>query len=258
MPKQKLKESSKVSITVYLVLRFLVILCMIREIILGNIWNAILCIFSLFLLVLPIFFQKKFKVELPDALEVLIFLFIFSAEILGEINNFYGLFKNFDTILHTLNGFLCAAIGFSLINLLNEKVDTFNLSPIFVALVAFCFSMTVGVVWEFYEYAADHILSIDMQKDTIVNSISSVTFDPANYNQVYTIGPIKKTIILGENDATLYELDGYLDIGLNDTMQDLFVNFLGAFVFSILGYLYLKHGKKFKIVNNFIPYKKEG
>lgn len=88
MPKQKLKESSKVSITVYLVLRFLVILCMIREIILGNIWNAILCIFSLFLLVLPIFFQKKFKVELPDALEVLIFLFIFSAEILGEINNF--------------------------------------------------------------------------------------------------------------------------------------------------------------------------
>ena len=262
MPKQKLKErfkeSSKVSITVYFVLRFLVILCMIREIILGNIWNAILCILSLFLLVLPIFFQKKFKIDLPDALEVLIFLFIFSAEILGEINNFYGLFTNFDTILHTINGFLCAAIGFSLINLLNEKVDTFNLSPIFVALVAFCFSMTVGVVWEFYEYAADHILSIDMQKDTIVNQISSVTFDLNNSNQVYSIGPIDKTIMLDEKGAPLYELDGYLDIGLNDTMQDLFVNFLGAFVFSILGYLYLKNGKKFKVIKHFIPRKKEG
>lgn len=256
MPKQKLKESSKVSITVYLVLRFLVILCMIREIILGNIWNAILCIFSLFLLVLPIFFQKKFKVELPDALEVLIFLFIFSAEILGEINNFYGLFKNFDTILHTLNGFLCAAIGFSLIDILNEhKKKHFRLSPFYLTLVAFCFSMTIGVLWEFFEYGVDKIMRYDMQKDQIVENISSVLLNPEGENIPVDIDHIENTTIYYNDKGTIkeYTIDGYLDIGLNDTMEDLFVNFVGAMTFSIFGYLYVKNREKYKLVEGFIP-----
>ena len=120
--KQIIKESGTTTATVYIILRVLVIICMIREIFNGNIFNALLCVLSLILFLLPFFIEKKFKIDLPVALEVMIFAFIFSAEILGEINNFYGMFKNFDTILHTLNGFLAASVGFSLIYLLNENI----------------------------------------------------------------------------------------------------------------------------------------
>ena len=134
------QETKKSSLFVYLILRLLIIICMVLEILHGNIMNAMLCVLSLILFILPFFVQKTFKIVLPNTLEIIIFLFIFSAEILGEINNFYGVFPHFDTILHTLNGFLCAGIGFALVNLLNENIESFNLSPFFVALVAFTFS----------------------------------------------------------------------------------------------------------------------
>lgn len=134
------QETKKSSLFVYLILRLLIIICMVLEILHGNIMNAMLCLLSLILFILPFFVQKTFKIVLPNTLEIIIFLFIFSAEILGEINNFYGVFPHFDTILHTLNGFLCAGIGFALVNLLNENIESFNLSPFFVALVAFTFS----------------------------------------------------------------------------------------------------------------------
>ena len=171
---EKYKKSKKSSLGVYLLLRILVIICAVSQFLLGNFWNTVLCVVSLVLFTLPTFFEEKLKIELPSLLETIVYLFIFSAEILGEINNFYGLIPYWDTILHTLNGFLCAGVGFSLINLLNENSKNLNLSPIYVALVAFCFSMTVGVCWEFFEFGADSILRTDMQNDRIVSSISSV------------------------------------------------------------------------------------
>ena len=131
-------RNKKRDITVYIVLRSLVIITMIVQFLHGNFENVFLCILTLILFTIPIIIDQKLNIKLPSALEIIIFLFIFSAEILGEINNFYGQFKNWDTILHTINGFLCAAIGFSLIDILNrsERFHT-KLSPIFVALVAF-------------------------------------------------------------------------------------------------------------------------
>lgn len=119
--KKEYKETKKSSILVYFTLRFLVILCLIRQIILGHFDSALLCVLSLFLLILPIIIQRRLKITLPNTLEVIIYIFIFSAEILGEIYNFYGNIPNWDLILHTLNGFLCAAVGLSLIDLLNKN-----------------------------------------------------------------------------------------------------------------------------------------
>lgn len=85
----------------------------------GDLHNALLCLLSLIFLMVPFFIQRGFKITIPSTLETIIFLFIFSAEILGEINNFYGIIPFWNTMLHTLNGFLAAAIGFSLIHLLN-------------------------------------------------------------------------------------------------------------------------------------------
>src|SRR5699024_9626016 len=168
------------SFIVYFVLRFLVIVMMVLQLLNRNYENVFLCVLTLVLLVAPSFVQVTFKVELPTTLEIIILVFIFAAEILGEISEFYLMFPFWDTVLHTLNGFLAAAIGFSLVDLLNrsEKM-VFNLSPLFTAIVAFCFSMTIGVLWEFFEFGMDQIIGYDMQKDTVIHTIRSVMLDPA-------------------------------------------------------------------------------
>lgn len=250
--KKIFKKSDKKTLTVYLVLRILVILCLIRELMLGDYQNVMLCILSLLLFLLPAFVEKTFKVDLPNTLEIIILIFIFSAEILGEINNFYGIFKNFDDILHTINGFLAASVGFSLVYLLNKNIESFNLSPIFVSLVAFCFSMTIGVLWEFFEYGMDTVLKLDTQKDTYVENINTVTLDPDFSNKVINIDDIDKTILYDKNNNELAIIDGYLDIGIIDTMEDLIVNFIGALTYSVFGYIYITNKEKGKIAGKFI------
>lgn len=270
MRKQKNKEEkqakdkkyisyySQRDITVYFVLRFLVILVMIRQIFTANWNNVFLCILTLILFLVPVVIDRKFNIRLPNTLETIILLFIFSAEILGEINEFYLHFAHWDTILHTLNGFLCAAIGFSMIDILNRKeVFHTKLSPIFVALVAFCFSMTVGVLWEFFEFGMDRVFKYDMQKDEILKTIATVELNPSGKNVAVVIDNIEKTIIQSrdnEGNLVLTEIDGgYLDIGISDTMKDLIVNFIGAIVFSILGLLYIKNKDEYKFAEQFIP-----
>lgn len=250
-------KHKKRDLTIYVILRILVIITLIAQLIKGNYENVFMCILTLILFMIPIFIDKKLNIELPNVLETIILLFIFSAEILGEVKNFYGTFKYWDTILHTINGFLCAAIGFSLIDILNRS-DKFHLkmSPIFVTVVAFCFSMTIGVLWEFFEFGMDYVFNTDMQKDRIVSTISSVELNEEGKNKAITIDNIYKTEIYsktnGEEVITIIE-NGYLDIGIIDTMKDLLVNFIGAVVFSVIGYLYIKNRDEYKFAENFIP-----
>ena len=241
------------SFIVYFTLRILVIVMMILQLLNRNYENVFLCALTLVLLIMPSLVQITFKVELPTTLEIIILIFIFAAEILGEISEFYLVFPFWDSVLHTLNGFLAAAIGFSMVDLLNrsEKI-MFNLSPLFMAIVAFCFSMTIGVVWEFFEFMMDQVIGYDMQKDTIIHTIRSVTLDPAGRNVPYVINNITETAVNGKE----LELGGYLDIGLIDTMQDLIVNFIGAFVFSVIGFFYVKNRGKGKLAGRFIPRRK--
>ena len=221
----------KSSAIVYFTLRALVIIMLVLQLLNRNYENVFLCILTLLLLVIPSLAQITFKVELPTALEIIILVFIFSAEILGEISEFYLVFPFWDTVLHTLNGFLAAAIGFSLVDLLNRSDRTvFSLSPLFTAIVAFCFSMTIGVVWEVFEFGMDMIMELDMQKDTVIHTIRSVMLDPGGHNVPYAIQNITDVAVNGQSLG----LGGYLDIGLLDTMQDLIVNFIGAAVFSVL------------------------
>ena len=252
--KEAYKDNRKGVLVVYLLLRFLVILVMVRQIFLHNYWNAFLCILVLIQFLIPYFITKKLKIELPSIFEIIILLFIFSSEVLGEIQNFYGVFKHFDTVLHTLNGFLCAAVGFSLIDLCNNSSEKFNLSPLYLTIVAFCFSMTIGVLWEFLEYSIDKVMLSDMQKDKLVTKISSVWLNPDGKNKAIVVDNINKTIIYSDSGETVIE-GGYLDLGLNDTMKDLIVNFVGAVVFSIFGYLYVINRDKYKIAEKFMPKK---
>lgn len=255
--KQYYKEKDKRHVAIlYLALRVLVILCLVREILLGNYHNVFLCLLTLLLFFIPYLVDDKLHIKLPNTLEMIILLFIFSAEILGEIQNFYGLIPNWDMILHTINGFLAAAIGFSLIDILNTT-ERFHIkmTPIFVALVSFCFSMTVGVVWEFFEFGTDRLLHIDMQKDTVVTNINSVSFDETKTNTAIHLDDITKTIIYYDEGKTK-EMVGYLDLGGIDTMEDLFVNFIGALTFSVLGFFYIKNRDGYRFAESFIARKK--
>jgi hypothetical protein len=251
----KLFAHKKTVMAVYFVLRILVLLAMIHQFIVGHYDNVFLCLLTLVLFLLPSFLERKLKIELPNALEIVILCFIFAGAILGEISQFYVLVPHWDTWLHTINGFLFAAVGFAVVNIFNEdKHIAMQLSPLSVALVAFCFSMTIGVLWEFLEWSADLLLGFDMQKDMIVTDISSVMLHPEGKNETVTLEGIRDVIVILEDGTQVnLGLHGYLDIGLMDTMKDLLVNLIGAVVFSFLGYFYVKTKGKGKIAQMFIP-----
>lgn len=250
-------KNKKATATVYFVLRILVIIVMVVQFLEGNYENVFMCALTLVLFLIPIIIERRLNIKLPNTLEIIIFLFIFSAQILGEVQNFYGIFKYWDTILHTINGFLCAAIGFSMIDILNRSTKFHKmLTPAFVALVAFCFSMTVGVLWEFIEYGMDKTFNTDMQKDRIVTTVSSTLLNEEGKNKEEVIKNIDKTMVNGtyNGEESVITIDGgFLDIGLNDTMKDLIVNFIGAVVFSILGLLYIKNRDEYRFAEEFMP-----
>lgn len=243
------KQRPKV-FTVYVILRLLVVAALIRSAMLKEYESMFVCLLVLVLFMLPSFLERKLKIELPDTLEIIILIFIFAAEILGELGCYFIHYPSWDTMLHTTSGFLCAAIGFSLVNLLNkDNRISLSLSPLYMAIAAFCFSMTIGVLWEFIEFSADRLFLLDMQKDTVITTISSVTLDATNSNTPIVIRNINDVAVNGQSLG----LGGYLDIGLYDTMEDLFVNFIGAVVFSLFGYFYVKHQGKGKLVESLVP-----
>lgn len=167
------------------------------------------CIVGVFAMLLPGLLKKKINLEIPSNMIILYVLFLYCAIYLGEVRSFYYTVPHWDTILHTFSGAMLGALGFSFVSFLNnaEKVPM-HLSPMFVVVFAFCFAITLGVVWEVYEFTADGLLGTNMQK-------------------------------FGLEDGT-----GFIGrAALVDTMKDLIVDAVGAFVMSVIGYISLKYKK---------------
>lgn len=223
-------SSHKGGFVLYFLLRLLISVVLAIQVKNGDWQNVFLCFATILLFMVPSFIESKWHIRLPDAVQNTILLFIFCAEILGEIEAFYIWFPWWDTMLHTLNGFIVAAIGFSLVQLLNEnETFLFKLSPIFVVIVAFCFSMTVGIMWEFFECGCDLMFGLDMQKDTVIQGFASVMLDPAG----------------GNHPTAIHEITSVI------------VNFIGALVFSVMGYHYMKSEQKGKFVDQFLVKKEK-
>ena len=242
----------------YVILRTVVILILIRSIMCADFESAIVCLFVLFIYFLPQFVEEKLNIEIPSVLEIVIFVFVFAAEILGELQSYFIRYQYWDTMLHTTSGFLFAAVGYSLVNLLNRSENVkVQLSPVYLALTAFCFSMTIGVLWEFIEFAADRWLLLDMQKDTILTRISTVELDATRSNIPIVIDGIKDTVLVLENgEQYALGLGGYLDIGIYDTMGDFFVNFIGAVVFSVTAF-FEERSKKRPLTTSLALYRRK-
>lgn len=241
----------KVKAGVYIIIRLILVSLLIAGILNGKWENVMTCVLTLGLLMLPLFIDRKMSVALPSVLETIVVLFVFAANVMGELGAFYEKIPIWDSLLNAVNGFICAGVGFGLTDILNrsERVKL-SLSPMFVCLFSFCFSMTVGVVWEFFEFGADMLFEKDMQKDTVITAIHSGLIS-GKPNVIMHIRDITSTVVNGENLG----INGYLDIGLIDTMKDLLVNFVGAVVFDTAGWFYLK-GRSAGFLRNFIPVKK--
>lgn len=234
----------------YFLLRSIVVAVLIFSLFKGSYESVFICILTLIVFILPAFVEINYHLDVPDTLEILIMASVFASAILGELGSFYLLVPFWDTALHAINGFVMAAVGFSLIDLFNRNEKfSFKVSPMFVVFTGFCFSMTLGVLWEFVEFLMDQFTGTDMQKDMIIHTINSVALDSKGM-QVVHVSDISQTSVNG----TVLPINGYLDIGLIDTMKDLFVNFIGAIVFSFYGYYYLIHrGKQNQWVDKLLP-----
>ena len=167
------------------------------------------CVLGLVVMLLPSVLQRRLHIEIPSGMIILFLVFLYCAIYLGEVQSFYYVIPFWDDILHSFSGAMLGALGFSFVTLLNraEKVPM-NMSPIFVAVFAFCFAITLGVIWEFYEFTFDGLMGLNMQKFMLENG---------------TPLPGREALV--------------------DTMTDLFVDAGGALVISVVGYFSLKYKK---------------
>ncbi len=167
------------------------------------------CLLGIVAMFIPSMAKHKLNLEIPSGMLFLYTIFLYCAIYLGEVRSFYYSVPHWDTILHTFSGGMLGALGFSFVTLLNETEKIpMNLSPVFVAIFAFCFALTLGVFWEIYEFTFDGILGLNMQKFALENG----------------------TQFMGR-------------AALTDTMKDLIVDALGAFVVCFIGFISLKYKK---------------
>lgn len=245
----------KKALIIHAVLQAITVYSGIRCLLEGNYNNAMLALLATALYLIPAAVETLCRVHIPTVLKSIAFLFAFCAEILGEINGFYGIFPFWDAILHAICGFIFAAFGFCLADIFGKKQgDRPSYSPLLLALLAFCFSMTIGVFWEFFEYTGDTFFGTDMQKDHVLHSIHSYILPHyEGSGAVVNADGIAEMILYDTEGNVITRMPGYLDIGITDTILDMIINFVGALAFSIIGYFYVKHDGKGRFARQFIP-----
>ncbi len=113
----------------------------------------------------PLVFRRKMEVEIPAEFHLTAVVFIFASLYLGEVRDFYQRFWWWDIALHTSAGLLMGIVGFLLVYLLNEnkRVDM-HMTPGFISMFAFLFAVTIGTLWEIFEFSMDRLLGVNMQK----------------------------------------------------------------------------------------------
>lgn len=215
--------------------------------------NIPLCLTSIVLLIVPNILEYLFKITFPKTLKNILWLFILITGIVGKILNFYILFPPLDSILHLISGFLSCGIGFGIIQIF---IRSKNPSPFLSILFSISFAITIGVTWEIIEFAGDMLLKKDNQNDYIVHQISSIKLNPKKETTSIILKNISKTKIYYKENGKAKQkiINGYLDLGIIDTMKDLIIDIIGSLLFSIYLYLYLKNRKKYKTLENFIIY----
>jgi len=245
----------------YAVTRMIFILVCAISIVFEDYLTAFLCAIALIVFLLPTFLYNKFNIKVPAALEISAVLFTFMCVVGGEIGHLYAQFPLWDKILHTFSGFLIAAIGLAFIDFFTKrKSSVLRLTPFFAVFFAFMFALGVEVVWEVFEYLVDTLTgTTDMQADYLIDYFASKKAGGETNPVPIIVGGIKDVIITFEDGREALVLDGYIDIGLADTMHDLIVGAAGALLFCTIEYIALiRRDKRMQMFSeSFVPKRKE-
>ena len=222
MDLEKLKKRKKITAICYITTRILVVIILgfaIYQMVVENNYeydsrNAFIAIQSVLFLAysfIPMIIEKRWKVEIPESMEILFIIFCIGSLLIGEIVGFYRINSWWDGVMHFMSGSLIAIFSFSLINLLNKNIKIYQiLNPFFMVLFAFCFALTLAVIWEIIEFTIDSITQSDMQR--YKDSLPGVPF-------------------IGQE-------------ALRDTMYDFILGGLGALIVCIIEFFNLKYSKR--------------
>ncbi len=204
-----------------------------------NIMKVLMCILTILLVSLPFIAIKLFHFEMNPIFFVFCELYAIGP-MLGHVFNLYYHTTWWDDLLHTTGGVVFAIFGVYLAKFISKNNEP---SLLMKAIFALCFSMAVSVAWEFIEYGCDCLFGTDMQNDTIVSYIHSYLLGE-EMAQTGNIDGITDVLINGQPLG----VNGYLDIGLHDTMHDMLVETLGAVIYVII---FLVDKEKHPIIKTF-------
>lgn len=171
------------------------------------------CVLGAFVMHIPMMLSRHFRFVIPPFLFTMYILFLYCAIFLGEVRHFYYVVPHWDDILHCMSSMMTGFFGLMTISILNrDEHVVVRMSPFFMALFAFAFSVMIGALWEIYEYTFDGLLGLNMQK-----------------------------FITASGEV----LTGHA--ALSDTMKDIVVDTVGALVSSVTGYFSIRFGKRWFI-----------
>ncbi len=249
------------NLIIYIFTRVIFVLAAVLSALRKDYLTAFLCVAALAVFMLPPVIDKKFNIALPGGLEISAAVFTFMSVLGGELGYLYARFPLWDKILHTFSGFLIAAIGLALIEIRNKHREPMQrLSPLMTVVFAFCFSVTVAVFWEVFEFAVDGFSgTTDMQADYIVDSFASKKAGGETNPIPIVVNGIESVVITFSDGREALVLPGYIDIGIADTMYDMIVAAIGSFVFCAIEFVALvkRNGRAKRISESFVPKKRE-
>jgi len=208
---------------IFLLILFLELLGSLGALIFGDtqairdagISNLFLVVITAGAILSPWIVESRYDIDIPDFLEVILLVMLFIAVFLGFMNDYYENVKNFDKFTHAMSGVTLSIVAFQTLYIFNKsKKNSFKIGSLAMSLFAYTFSITLLVLWEFYEFFID----------TVSYNIENV--DAKNMQRYLWI-----------NDSIIFPQD----YGLFDTMIDLCVGALGALVVVIVGYLLIRN-----------------
>lgn len=228
MKKKQMSEKLKVSIYYLVLLSFLIPIGFLvyRIITLDGTESAaglhsradyvlmlVQCILGLFVIHIPSVLARKLRFEIPGFLYTMYIIFLYCGIFLGEVTSFFYVVPHWDDFLHAFSSMMTGFFAVMVITILNRDENlVFRISPFFVALFAFTFSIAIGALWEVYEFAGDGLLGMNMQK--------FITADG--------------TVLIGH-------------AAISDTMKDIIVDMIGALISSVIGYFSVKNSRRWLI-----------
>jgi len=200
-----MKKIDRTKAIVFISVRLSVIIAGVIAVLNRNWMYLGMSVLTLLIMLLPSIAEKKLKLDFPSEFDIIVILFIYAALFLGELYQFYERFWWWDTMLHSFSGLILGNIGYALVSYLNGNNNlNINLSPVFVALFSFCFALSIGALWEIYEFSMDSFFGLNMQrtglddtmKDLILDTLGALSFGVLGYyHQHGRINLISKYIV---------------------------------------------------------------